>query len=320
MIHKKVGQMFAALLVVLLGQAFAGIAVADSRIVTFGDSVTDSGNAFTLLHTVALAPFEPIPTPPYAIGGHHFSNGATWVEQLGDRLGLNPSPGPAFQHPVVFSNYAVGGSRARPVGPVHLSFQVGRFFADFGGVAPADALYVIHIGGDDLRDALEALVTDPSGATSIAIITDALTAIQANIIALASAGAPSAGARTFLVPNAPDFALVPAVRAAGPGAQAAGTFFAVTFNTALETMLSGLEAALGVKIFRLDIFALIHEIVNDPAAFGLTEVEDFCITPFTRVSPYCSDPDAFLFWDAIHPTRVGHAIITDRALDALSAP
>jgi phospholipase/lecithinase/hemolysin len=315
MIHKKMGQMFAALLVVLLGHAFAGIAAAHSRIVTFGDSVTDPGNAFTLLHTVALAPFEPIPTPPYAIGGHHYSNGATWVEQLGNRLGLNPSPGPAFQHPVVFSNYAVGSSRARPVGPVHLSLLVGRFFADFGGVAPADALYVIHIGGDDLQDALAALATDPSGATSIAIITDALTAIQANIIALASAGAG-----TFLIPNAPDFALVPAVRAAGPGAQAAGTFFAVTFNTALETMLSGLEAALGVKIFRLDIFALIHESVSAPAAFGLTEVEDFCITPFTRVSPYCSQPDAFLFWDAIHPTRVGHAIITDRALDALSAP
>jgi phospholipase/lecithinase/hemolysin len=317
MMLKRASRMFMTMLVVLLWLASAGVAAegAYSRIVAFGDSVLDPGNAFTLLHTSAVPPFELVPSAPYARGGHHFSNGATWVEQLGATLGLNPSPGPAFQVALVFSNYAVGGSRARAVGPIHLATQVERFLTDFGGAAPTDALYVPHIGSDDLRDALVALQTDPSFGTSLAIIGEAISAIQANIVALALAGA-----HTFLVPNAPDLSLVPEVRLAGPAAQAAGQFLAATFNASLEAVLSGLEGALGVKIFRLDIFALLDEVVAAPAAFGLTEVEGFCITPLTKVRPFCPQPDEYLFWDGIHPTRVGHGIITGRALAVLAAP
>ncbi len=317
MMLKSASRMFMTMVMMLLWQSSAGVTAAGAytRIVAFGDSLVDPGNAFTLLHTSAVPPFEPVPSAPYARGGHHFSNGATWVEQLGASLGLNPSPGPALQVPLVFSNYAVGGSRARAVGPVHLTTQVDRFLADFGGIAPNDALYVIHIGGDDLRDALVALETDASGATSMAILGEAVSAIQANIGALALAGA-----HTFLVPNGPDLSLVPEVRLAGPAAQAAGQFLAASFNTLLEAMLNGLEEPLGVKFFRLDIFDLIHEIVAAPVAFGLTEVEEPCITPLTRVSPFCSQPDGFLFWDAIHPTRVGHGIITSRALAVLAGP
>lgn len=311
--RRTMGKTFAALLVVVLWQAFGGAAVAGafSRIVVFGDSVTDPGNAFTVLHTSAVPPFLPVPDAPYARGGHHFSDGATWVEQLGTTLHLNPSPGPALQHPVVFSNYAVGGSRAR----LRLALLVDRFLADFGGVAPSDALYVVHIGGDDLRDALVALQTDPTFATSSAIIAEAVAAIQASITALVSSGA-----RTFLVANSADLALVPEVRAADaqvPGTAAAGTALALMFNVGLEAMLSGLAGALPVTVARLDLFTLINEVVAAPAAFGLVEVETPCITPFTRVSPYCARPDRYLFWDFIHPTRMGHAIIADRALDVL---
>jgi phospholipase/lecithinase/hemolysin len=317
--------MLTAILLVLLWQWSGGAATvgAFSRVVVFGDSLTDSGNAFALLHTSAVPPFELIPSAPYARGGHHFSNGPTWVEQLGTALGLNPSPGPAWQKPIVFSNYAVGGSRARTVLPcpgpisncqINLTVQVSRFLADVGGTAPSDALYVVHIGGDDLQDALEALLTDPSGATSLAIIGAALEAIQANIVGLAAL----AGAHTFLVPNAPDLALLPAVRLAGPVAQAAGHDLALRFNAGLETLLTSLESALGVDIFRLDIFTLTGDVVGAPTDFGLTEVEVPCITPGTLVKPFCSQPDQFLFWDGIHPTRVGHGIISSRALKALA--
>jgi outer membrane lipase/esterase len=88
-----------------------------SRIISFGDSLGDPGNAFVLTGEISTAPFEPIPGAAYAIGGHHFSNGRTWVEQLGQSLGLQGSTGPAFRNPVVFSNYAIGGSRAREGAP-----------------------------------------------------------------------------------------------------------------------------------------------------------------------------------------------------------
>jgi phospholipase/lecithinase/hemolysin len=58
-----------------------------ARIVAFGTSLSDSGNAFALRGGTNTAPdydVDPflIPTAPYSRGGHHFSNGATWVEQL----------------------------------------------------------------------------------------------------------------------------------------------------------------------------------------------------------------------------------------------
>src|SRR5881296_3085650 len=83
-----------------------------SGIVVFGTSLSDAGNAFALLGDANTPPdfmLNPllIPSAPYARGGHHFSNGATWVEQLAKALGLKRSAGPALRVPGVFSNYAV---------------------------------------------------------------------------------------------------------------------------------------------------------------------------------------------------------------------
>ena len=59
------------------------------------------GNAFVLLgeagtpHDFTLNPFL-VPSAPYAKGGHHFSNGATWVEQYASSVGLGDSVRPAL--------------------------------------------------------------------------------------------------------------------------------------------------------------------------------------------------------------------------------
>src|SRR5262249_28356593 len=138
-----------SVLVALVALAPAGSALADplNRFVVFGDSLSDPGNAFVLLNTVTVPPFQSlIPAAPYARGGLHFSNGATWVEQLSVLDKAGGSAGPALSVPGVFTNYAVGGARARLGGPFDLTGQVDRFLTDFAGVAPGDALYVVWIG------------------------------------------------------------------------------------------------------------------------------------------------------------------------------
>jgi len=303
-----------AMLVMAAVFGSAGAAAADGpeRLVVFGDSLSDPGNAFVLTMDVALPPFELIPSAPYARGGLHFSNGRTWVEQLAAVFDAGRSTRPALLRPVVFSNYAVGGTRARPAGAFDLATQVALFQRDFGGQAPADALYVLYMGGNDLRDALAALASDPGGATSFGILQAALFAIRDNLLAL-----HAAGARRFLVPNAPNLALVPAVRAQGPAAQAAAQFLSATFNDQLAVLLDGLEAALGPGIARLDVYGILNQVVAAPATAGLTEVEQPCITPGTRVKPFCAEPDEYLFWDGIHPTRAGHRILAEHAAAAL---
>ena len=295
--------------------AFAGDV---ARLVFFGDSLSDPGNYFIAFGTASRAPFEPIPDAPYAIGGHHFSNGATWAEQLARELRQPMSGEPALEAPGVFTNYAVGRARARAGAPTFafydLSTQVGNFLSDFRGHASADSVYVIWIGANDLSDALNALATDPTGATSIGIIQQAIAAVAGNIQALWAAGA-----RTLLIPNLPDLAITPAVRALGPNAQAAASQLSPAYNGALEQALQALQALQQIRVVRLDVATLLNDVLIDPEAFGLTNVEDSCLAFGVVQGAVCERPDRYLFWDGEHPTRAGHHIIA-RAARRVLAP
>ena len=283
-----------------------------SRIVVFGDSLTDPGNAFVITHEVSVPPYQLIPDFPYARGGHHFSNGKTWVEQFGRGLDMSDSTCPALRDRGRCSNYAVGGARAQGTTRIDLSSQVAMFGNDFADFPKAEALYVLHIGGNDLRDALEELASDPTGATSMAIIQGALGAIAVNIGTLAATGA-----REFLVVNAPNLALAPAIRLQGPAAQGAAQFVSVAFNDALASVLARLEAGSPVTIHRFDLFALVNEAVTAPAAFGLRVVDATCITPGVIAHAECTHPETYLFWDGIHPTRAAHGILARRVREIL---
>src|SRR5436190_23608196 len=87
-----------------------------SGIVVFGTSLSDPGNAFALVGDsstppdFALSPLL-IPSAPYAKGGHHFSNGATWVEQFARSIELSGSVRPALSNPNA-TNFAAGAARA----------------------------------------------------------------------------------------------------------------------------------------------------------------------------------------------------------------
>lgn len=290
-----------------------------AKLVIFGDSLSDPGNYFVAFGTVSHQPFVPIPEAPYAIGGHHFSNGATWAEQLASDLDRPTSGEPALRTPGVFTNYAVGRARARAGArafPLYdLSTQVGLFLADFAGNASSDNLYVVWIGANDLDDALTALVSDPSGGTSAGIIQAAVTAVAGNVQALWVAGA-----RTFLIPNLPNLANTPAIRALGPHAQFAATQLTMAFNEALDHAVTALQGLSHIQFIRLDINALFDAILTAPQAVDLTNVADSCLTFGVIGGAICATPNQYLFWDGIHPTEAGHDIIAAAAFRAVAAP
>lgn len=310
-----------ALLVAILFVVAPGPRIAahqDWRLVFFGDSLSDSGNHFIAFHEISQLPFEPVPDAPYAVGGLHFSNGATWAEQLAGMLHSPKSGLPALLAGGEFTNYAVGRARARPGAPVFPDFdlatQTARFRGDFHGVAPPEATYAIWIGANDLSDALRALAIDPTGATSQAILGEALGSVATSIQSLWLSGA-----RTFLVPNLTNLALTPAVRAAGPTAVAGATFLTNGYNTGLNQALAGLSGLPNIRFVRLDVNALLTAIANDPAAFGMTNAEDACLTFGVLSDPFCQTPNRYLFWDGAHPTKAGHSLVADAAARALGA-
>jgi phospholipase/lecithinase/hemolysin len=295
----------------------AGAAEAPERLVVFGDSLSDPGNFFAIYRQVSLPPYAPVPDAPYAIGGHHYSNGATWVERLGRALHARESTGPAMREPGDASNYAVGRARARPGAPVFpyydLSTQVGLYLAQTGNHASGEALYVIWIGANDLKDALESLGVDPSFVTAAGIIHQAVGMTAANVQALWAAGA-----RHFLIADMPDLGITPYLIGLGPMAQYVAGQLTGAYNSGLGQAEAALGVLPGVRITRFDVNAVLNSAEADPAAAGFQVLDTPCLRFGVTVQAVCPDPEHYLFWDAIHPTAAGHQLLADAAYATLA--
>ena len=307
----------AALLAIALLPALASAQSAPEGLVVFGDSLSDPGNVWLLTSEVVKAPYGPVPARPYAIGGHHFSNGKTWVELLAQDIGLDAAAKPAMANPAHFTNYAFGGARAR-AGNGSLTpssaQQVGLYLMDGGGTAQAGALHVLAFGGNDLRDALVVAQGDPGAA--MLIVSDAVSTLLGDIEVLYAAGA-----RRFLVANAPDLSKAPAVIASGGAA--AAEFFATVFNDMLEDGLLALEAGpayADIELLRLDMFFVLGDMVANPGDYGIVDPYVPCLSFFVKSGAKCDDADGRLFWDGIHPTTTGHRGLADSARTILGLP
>lgn len=302
-----------ALLVLLAG----GVQAAPfSSLVVFGDSLSDTGNNALFFDTAVepgLRTAVPIPSPdfvptfPYA--SDRYSNGPVWVEQFAAALGLSALPSLAGG-----TNFAFGGARSGPADPSDplaapgLLDQAGMFLGATGGVAPPDALYVVEGGGNDARDAFARAAGggDPSG----------LVGDFAGDIATVVASLVGAGATDILLVNVPDIGLLPAVQVLGPEAAALASAVAAAMNLALDAALASLALPPTVDIHPLDLFGLLDTLVADPAAFGMADVASAC-----AFDPACiAAPDSTFFWDGIHPTSAGHALIASAALAAIPEP
>jgi phospholipase/lecithinase/hemolysin len=280
------------------------------KVFVFGDSLSDMGNVFTATEPV---PGEPIPvSPPYFMG--RFSNGPVWVETLAEQLDLELQPFLAGG-----TNFAFGGAEIgldtedifeRDVGTAIPSIrsQVQTFFAQhLFDDTDSEALYILWGGPNDLRDAL-VTATDPLTAVQPAV--DDLTAAIEDLA--------DAGAIYFLIPNLPNLGHTPESRARGPEGVARATAVSIAFNNALATALQTLEAERGLTIIRLDTFALLEDVIANPATFGFTNTTEACLAgdPFVGGTP-CAQPEAYVFWDLIHPTAAAHALLAEFAFAAL---
>jgi phospholipase/lecithinase/hemolysin len=329
------------------------------RIVVFGTSLSDPGNAHYLSGNLTAPPNWPGMDPltlvpaseyPYAAGGGRFSNGLTWVEQLAVPLGLAWSTKAAYDprnHRA--SNFAVGGATAQGgTGEVTLSDQLGRFLTA-GLRVSEDTLYVIEIGGNDVRAGFAmALAAGGTPAGVQAAVENVFVPAVQSVAETIGLLYEKAGARRFLVWNVPDLGRAPAIARVGAFFEATygvpaqdvrrlATTVASIYNDGLagptpQTSFPGLAGVLNslsalrdIHILTFNAFATVQELTPPPPGplkYGLQNVWEPCIS---LTAPFqCSNPNRFLFWDGIHPTKVGHAIIAvevGKALigDALAA-
>jgi phospholipase/lecithinase/hemolysin len=281
-----------------------------SEIYVFGDSFSDSGNAFAA--TGGLIPSD----PPYFQG--RFSNGPVWAERLAELLGLTLVANGPDPEVVIGNNFAVAGSRAAEDVPVlflgtipSVATQV-EFFTSALPVVPADALYVIFSSHDDLRgatDPAEAL-NEPQRRQRARAAVDAITTAVGRLAA--------AGATTFLIPNSVDLGRTPESGVFGNSATL--TQLVGFYNLALNVALAESEKTLGVTIVQADMFAFGEQVVDDAlnnngGVFGLTNI-DVPILEGVAGSPG-APAETSLFFDDLHPSAVAHTLLGEFAFAAV---
>jgi outer membrane lipase/esterase len=294
-------------------------------LVAFGDSLTDRGNLFAA--TGGLAPVA-----PYAAG--QFSNGSTWIEFFSQRFGTGPTL-PSNLGGTVFA-YGLGRADSAPpppplppafAGVINLPAQVSAFLGATGGTAPADALYAVWAGSNDMLQALLSASTIADPLARAAFLANAINTSVSSLIGQMQV-LEAAGAQDFLVLNLPDLGKTPRLNG-DPISSAAGTGISAAFNAALAAGLAGFDALPGVRVRDVDTFGLINRAAANPRAFGLDNVTDACLvggpvnyTATIAGNLVCTPAQlgTSLFFDDLHPTAATHVLIARAALAEVPAP
>ena len=327
---KRIQIKIVALAALLFG-SMSALASGYSNIYVFGDSLSDNGN-------LSMAPGAPAGTP------ERFTNGAVAVEILAGALGLTLTPSDHLNGGFSGNNFAVAGAKAidedgdELTPDINLPTQINAFLQINGGTAPSDALYVVLIGGNDIRAAREirsAAVFAETPEERQAIRQAARDSIKAAVEAEQAQVAKliAAGAQSILVANAPDIGAIPETDLVAAGLLAnaqtpaqerraqriikASTKLSAKFNRKLARKIGRLEHQFDIDIVEFDLFGFLTEQIDGAEEFGYTNTDDACIYVFSQggtPNPECvvSDPafpakTTFLFWDEIHPTATAHS-------------
>jgi outer membrane lipase/esterase len=291
----------------LVSQAQDVLAVSPfTSLKVFGDSLSDSGNNAVLLGTGGGVPTSNFYIPsgaPYASGT--YSNGPVWVNAFAAAEASLADAGPWLAGG---GNYAFGGARTNTDGvglPYSATTQLNTFLAGLGGTTlPSSGLYVIAVGGNDVRDVVQAL----GGGAPLSSISTAASAYALAVGNMVDA-LQAKGAQHIVVWDAPDVGKTPVALAAG--FSGVGTSVAAAFNAALAVRLAG-EAG----VIPFDIFGVVGGIVANPGAYGLVNVTDACGAVVNACS---ASLGTSLFYDGIHPTAAGQAILATAMMSTVAA-
>ena len=283
------------------------------RIVVFGDSYADQGNAFALgyANPQALAIYP----------NKRFSSGFNYIDALANLL-----------HAPV-ANYAIGGAfggtnngtlcfdpfyapGTSPLCGKGLQYEVDQFlnvgaqsavFPDASTVLTRSDLLAVSIGGNDARFYQQA-GGNLAGAATAGTAAAAGTAVQLD--RLVAQGNPTI---SFLALNG---AVAPEV-ANNPAAQQIRGAFSNAYFSGLQPVLAG-YAANGSIVHYLDGQLLLEGVAANPQAYGIT---NGLVCPIFPNTTCLVNADGYLFYgDALHLTSQGYTILAHYVAAQLAAP
>ncbi len=281
--------------------------VSFSQIFVFGDSLSDTGNLASLTGD--------LPSPYYM---NRISNGPVAVETLATQLGHTVAASLHLIGPAEGTNYAVAGANAFGMEAMDLDIQVVSFQANHV-IAPADALYVIFVGGNDVRDV--------RSETNSILARSKIKAAAANV-RKAIQTLSRAGARSFLLISSPNIGLMPETRLIAtatndPGLIERATKLSKQYQDELYKMTRYLKYTSRAKITRFDLFDFFNDLIENADYYGFSNTTDACFNSAdTTFHPDCnsgSNFDEFVFFDEIHPTARVHELVGEALYETINS-
>lgn len=261
------------LLVFTSSSAFA---LTFSKLVVFGDSLSDNGNIYALSYGT-------VPASEHAYDGR-YSDGPVWVEYLAQYLS-------AGLVDLAQCGAKTGTNTDIPVG---LKAQVADFtglIASYPALGSDDTLYVVWAGPNDFLDGS----TDYE--TAAQNIGDALDTLAA------------AGAKYIIVPNMPNLGATPRMQAQGQAQVAGAQLLSRGFNAALDGVVTSFSRSNPeVTVYNLDIYTMLETIQADSVTYGFTDVTNRYVNDDDTLN---NDGNSYFFWDDIHPTTKAHKVIAE---------
>jgi phospholipase/lecithinase/hemolysin len=256
------------------------------QVVTFGDSLLDNGNLFALSGNA-------FPPAPYFQG--RFSNGRVSAELLAARLGIpldDHAYGGAFTDTHTVFDGTHPGNPNIPNAP-GMQGELNAYLTTHPTVDP-NALYIVWGGANDYLNGGQVNPGIP-----VTNLTNEITTLAGH------------GGRYFLVPNLPNLGSLPAT--IGTPFSSGLNQLTAFHNQLLAGSLQTLQLSLpGDRFFLMDDNTLVADIQANPAAFGFTDtVHAFTSNPV-------GDPNSYLFWDIVHPTEPGQALLSNLAFAAVT--
>jgi len=322
------------LLEILLSNCYAFTV---DKIVVFGDSLSDNGNLFTLTSNAKkVIPDAPIipKNPPYYDG--RFSNGPVWVEILAQKLN------------VPLEDYAYGGAWAESIIdskqliPSGLGLQVVSYLVSaLTDYHKENHLYIIWSGANDYMHGRY----NGKGHPDIDYpTTNTVKIIQEQLNWLIYYGA-----KNILILNLPDLTNTPEVSLKGSEFALMVGDLIREHNKKLSHMIAEERIKHPNVLFvSIDVENDFNDIVTYPEKYNLKNVTDPCYDGSYSLSHHkisgeieaakkanidiinnrflelaylnslsanagqkpCLNPDEYLFWDKVHPTRIIHQMIS----------
>ncbi|MFC5741573.1 autotransporter domain-containing protein [Dyella tabacisoli] len=289
----------------------SAVATDFSKVVVFGDSLSDSGN-ISLATAPGIQPPLRFTTNP----------GTTTAENVAKSLGFTLTPSLTGG-----TDYAFGGAGLNnnsSAGPIPtMPQQLQMYLGANGGAADSKALYQVWGGANDIFY-LTATSTDPN------VLAAGVAAAAKTEVGLLGQ-LQAAGAKYVVVYNLPDIGKTPESAAGGPAAQAGGTQLSLLFNGVLNAGITQLSNN-GLNVIPANTFQLLNEVIANPAAYGFTNVTTpACGAGSNSVQcgpqgaglPFSYAPGTdktYLFADGVHPTTAAHAMLGQYVTSIIRAP